>query len=118
MTQNSSGYEGISKDRNRWRFRVTTDGKIKTIKQSVNLEYLIEFADKWKLDNTHTTIRSSNISGYKGINKSMDKNSKQGFKWQFRITIDGERRCIKTSVDLDKLIKFADKWKIDNNYNT
>ena len=116
MTQNSSGYKGISKSGNRWRFRVYGDGKTKTIKTSVDLNKLIEFANKWKLDNTYTT--SSNISGYKGINKSMDKTSKQGFNWQFRITIDGRRRCIKTSVNLDKLIEFANKWKIDNKYNT
>ena len=103
-----SGYPGISRDGNRWRFRVYCDGKTKTIKCSVDLDKLIEFADKWKLDNTYTTIPNS--SGYKGISKETHKRFKQGFRWKFRYM----GKSIKTSVDLDKLIEFADKWKLDN----
>ncbi len=109
MTQ--SGYPGITKDvKNqytqgfRWRFRY----KGKTIKTSVDLDKLIEFADKWKLDNTYTTIPNS--SGYKGISKSPSKSYKQGFRWRFIY----KGKTIKTSVDLDKLIEFADTWKIEN----
>ena len=55
MSQNSSVYKGISRDGNRWRFRTTVDGKFKTIKCSVDKDKLIEFADKWKLDNKYNT---------------------------------------------------------------
>ena len=110
-----SGYKGISKDPKnqytqgfRWRFRASVDGKTKTIKTSVDLNKLIEFADKWKLDNTTTTIWNS--SGYKGISKDSHKASKQGFRWRFRYM----GKTIKSSVNLDKLIEFADKWKLDN----
>ena len=32
--------------------------------------------------------------------------------------VNGKQITIKSSVDLDYLKKFADKWKIDNKYNT
>ena len=63
-------------------------------------------------------INSNNTSGYKGISKRNDKNYKQGFYWTFRVNIDGKRKTIKTSVDFEKLVKFADQWKKDNNYYT
>ena len=47
-----SGYQGISIDGDRWRFRATVDGKFKTIKCSIDKDKLIEFANKWKLENT------------------------------------------------------------------
>ena len=103
-----SGYPGISNDNDRWRFRVTVDGVCKTIKSSRDLDKLIEFADKWKLDKT--TPINWNSSGYKGISKSPSKSYKQGFRWRFIY----KGKSIKTSVDLDKLIEFADKWKLDN----
>ena len=62
-------------------------------------------------------MKSNNTSGYTGICKEMVKGSKQGFTWKFLVSIDGKRTLIKTSVDKEKLIKFADKWKIDNKYN-
>ena len=63
-------------------------------------------------------IPSHNTSGYKGISKNSQKDCKQGFLWVFQVHIDTKTITIKSSTDLDKLIKFADKWKIDNNYNT
>ena len=63
-------------------------------------------------------IRTNNTSGYKGICKSNDISCKQGFVWHFRAIIDGKNKSIKRSVDFDKLVKFADKWKKENNYNT
>lgn len=63
-------------------------------------------------------VRTDNTSGYVGINKSINKRCKQGFYWQFSVMINGKRKFIKTSVDKEKLIEFADKWKKDNNYNT
>ena len=60
----------------------------------------------------------NNTSGYIGICKQIDKTCKQGFMWQFEAMVEGKQKNIKTSVDFNKLVKFADKWKIDNNYNT
>ena len=59
-----------------------------------------------------TQINRIGISGYPGIHP-MGKN-----RWRFRLNIDGKQKTIKTSIDLEKLIQFADKWKIDNNYHT
>ena len=59
-----------------------------------------------------TQINRIGISGYPGIH-AMGIN-----RWRFRLNIDGKQKTIKTSIDLEKLIQFADKWKIDNNYNT
>tara|TARA_R110000796_G_scaffold106756_1_gene217260 strand:+ start:83 stop:511 length:429 start_codon:yes stop_codon:yes gene_type:complete len=58
----------------------------------------------------------NNVSGYNGISKKIDKNCKQGFYWEFRVCINKKRKTIKTSVDYDKLVEFADNWKIENNY--
>ena len=63
-------------------------------------------------------IRSDNASGYIGIGKYITKNCKQGFIWNFRVTVNGKQKTIKSSIDFDKLVIFADKWKIDNKYNT
>ena len=63
-------------------------------------------------------IYSNNKSGYTGIHKSFDKKYKQGYSWRFSVKIDGKQRTIKTSTDLDFLIEFADKWKLENNYHT
>ena len=60
----------------------------------------------------------TNTSGYKGITKTYRDDCKQGFLWQFQAMIDGKHKIIKSSADFDKLVKFADKWKIDNKYNT
>ena len=62
--------------------------------------------------------QSNNTSGYKGIYKKKSKNCKQGFNWVFEVIIDGKKKAIKQSVDLDKLVKFAEQWKKDNNYHT
>lgn len=63
-------------------------------------------------------LKCLNTSGYKGINKKIDKTCNQGFVWNFTVCINGKRTYIKSSVDKEKLIEFADKWKKDNNYNT
>jgi len=63
-------------------------------------------------------IQCNNTSGYNGIYKHNSKKCTQGFYWCFRVTINGELKTIKTSVDKEKLIEFADKWKLDNKYNT
>jgi len=63
-------------------------------------------------------IPSNNISGYTGICKHLNKTCKQGFSWVFHACINGKSKFIKQSVDLEYLKKFADQWKIDNNYNT
>ena len=55
----------------------------------------------------------NNTSGYKGIYWHKGNNS-----WMFRVTINGKKKTIKQMTDLDKLIVFADQWKIDNKYYT
>ena len=63
-------------------------------------------------------INSNNTSGYKGISKQKDLTCKQGFCWIFQVRINGKKKTIKTSVNFDKLVKFAEQWKKDNNYYT
>ena len=61
---------------------------------------------------------SRNTSGYIGIYKQLNKTYKQGFIWEFRAIINEKNKFIKCSIDFDKLVKFADQWKKENNYNT
>ena len=63
-------------------------------------------------------MKSNNSSGYPGISKIKSKTCKQGFRWQFRAMIDGKQKQIKYGTDFDKLVKFAEQWKKDNNYHT
>jgi len=63
-------------------------------------------------------IPSNNTSGYVCITKHLRNDCKQGFLWQFQAIVEGKCKVIKSSVDFDKLVKFADQWKIDNHYNT
>ena len=63
-------------------------------------------------------MNTRNTSGYKGICKQNDKTMKQGFHWIFQVSINGKKKTIKTSVNFDKLVKFAEQWKKDNNYYT
>jgi len=66
----------------------------------------------------HDRFNKNNTSGYKGISKKIDNHCKQGFRWLFQAMVNGKKKCIKTNIDYDKLVVFADQWKIDNNYNT
>ena len=59
---NTSGYVGINKqlDKNMkqgftWSFRAYINEKRKTIKSSVDYDYLKKFAHKWKIDNNYNT---------------------------------------------------------------
>jgi hypothetical protein len=61
-------------------------------------------------------VRTDNTSGYIGISKHTTKTCKQGFIWKFRVHIDGKQKTIKQSINFDKLVEFAEKWKKDNNY--
>jgi hypothetical protein len=63
-------------------------------------------------------IQSNNISGYKGIYKNKCKRYNQGFVWRFVVFINGKPKFIKSSTDLNKLVVFADKWKIENDYHS
>ena len=63
-------------------------------------------------------INSNNTSGYKGISKKKDTTCKQGYRWVLQVRINGKSKIIKSSVDFEKLVEFAEKWKKDNNYNT
>jgi len=55
---NTSGYNGIYKQPDKtctqgyiWQFKLIIDGKMKSIKQSVDLPTLIKFAENWKKEN-------------------------------------------------------------------
>ena len=62
-------------------------------------------------------IRSDNKSGYKYIRKKKASECNQGFRWIFRVQINGKTEQIKSSIDLDKLVIFRDNWIKENNYN-
>ena len=62
--------------------------------------------------------QANNNSGYIGICKMQSKDCIQGFRWVFKVEINRIQKPIKTSVNLEYLIKFATQWKLDNNYNT
>ena len=63
-------------------------------------------------------IQSNNTTGYKGINKQINKKYKLGYRWVFQACVDGKLKTIKSSVNKEKLIEFSEKWKKDNNYYT
>ena len=63
-------------------------------------------------------MQSNNTSGHKHIDKNNDPTCKQGFRWRFQVQIDGKRKTIKSSINLDKLIIFRDEWFKNNNYYT
>jgi len=60
--------------------------------------------------------QANNTSGYIGIWKEKSIRYTQGFIWVFEVTLKGKNKIIKRSVNLEYLIKFATKWKLDNNY--
>ena len=62
QSNNTSGYIGIHKQLKKsckqgviWSFKATVNGKEKSIKASVDYDYLKEFADQWKIDNNYHT---------------------------------------------------------------
>ena len=63
-------------------------------------------------------IQKNNKSGYSGIYKEYSKCCKQKFIWKFKATVNGKNKVIKSSINLEKLIKFVDEWKKVNNYHT
>jgi len=63
-------------------------------------------------------IRKHNTSGFIGIYKRYGKTYNQGYTWEFRLTVNGKRTNIKSSIDKEYLIKFAEEWKKKNLYYT
>ena len=61
-------------------------------------------------------MQKNNTSGFTGISKEFSKKCKQGYFYRFHVCIDGKQKWIKSSVNYDKLVEFATKWKEDNNY--
>ena len=55
-------------------------------------------------------IRSDNTSGHKYIYERKNSRMKQGFIWVFQLNNEYK----KSSVDLEKLIEFRDKWFDDH----
>ena len=58
----------------------------------------------------------SNTSGEKLIYKAKEKpgQCKQGFRWEFCITMDGKKKTLKKSIHKDVVIDFRDKWLEEN----
>lgn len=61
-SDNTSGYKNICKYKDNgckqgfiWEFQVYKDGRQKKIKQSVDIDKLVAFRDKWLLDNPYYT---------------------------------------------------------------
>ena len=59
-------------------------------------------------------MSKNNKSGYKYIHEAKDSRVKQGFYWRFDVQIDGKRKQLKSSVDIEKVIQFRDQWFKDN----
>ena len=90
------------------------------------MDHSHEIDDKWgwfrnvlctSCNGKRGKIQTNNTSGFPCISKQLSKTSKQGYIWDFRVSINGKIKCIKSSIDKEELIKFAIKWKLDNNYD-
>ena len=55
-------------------------------------------------------IPSNNTSGYKCITKHINPRCTQGFTWRFIVRLNDKTKELKSSVDLEKVIQFRDKW--------
>jgi len=62
-------------------------------------------------------LPKDNTSGYMGIYKHYDKKCKQGFYWDFSVTLNGKQKTIKSSIDFEYLKDFAENWKVENKYS-
>ena len=69
---------------------------------------------RWATHSENNQNRSDNNEDIH-IYKNIDKTCKQGYIWEFRITIDGKQKKIKASIDKEFLIKFKNEWLKDNN---
>lgn len=65
---------------------------------------------KCNLRKRDVKIKSTNTSGYKHISQYKEPRCKQGFRWVFEVTVNCKRKWIKSSIDLEKVIQFRDKW--------
>ena len=61
-------------------------------------------------------MRSDNTSNVKNIHKNICERYKQGYNWEFNVYLNGKLKHIKSSVNKQFLIEFAEKWNLDNNY--
>ena len=91
-----------------------------------HMDHSHEIDDKWgwfrnvlcqSCNGKRDRFQKNNTSGYPGISKCLNKECIQGYYWEFAVSINGKYTFIKSSIDKEKLIKFAIKWKVDNNYN-
>ena len=62
-------------------------------------------------------ISKNNTTGHLNIYKRYCNRYKQGYIWIFYITKNYKHVNIKSSVDKEKLIKFAENWKKENKYS-
>ena len=63
---------------------------------------------------TDTNIHKNNLLGLKYICKGKCKSIKQGFRYIFVIKRNDITIIYKSSIDLEKLIKYRDEWIKDN----
>ena len=62
-------------------------------------------------------ISKNNTTGHLNIYKRYSNRYKQGYIWIFYITKNYKHVNIKSLVDKEKLIKFAENWKKENKYS-
>ena len=64
-------------------------------------------------------VQCTSKTGLKYISKKKSKTTKCGFRYEFRINEKNSKKKIhiKSSVNLEYLIKFRDQWLKENNYN-
>lgn len=60
------------------------------------------------------SLRKDSQTGHRHIIKKACKFSKQGFYYVFKINEDGRRITLKSSIHLDKLVAYRDKWYAEN----
>ena len=124
LTSKEEGYEIYWRRENSTHCEKCNKKYISTQNRCMDHEHLID--DKWgafrnilctSCNSKIHKIHSDNTTGYSGISKHIRNDCKHGIIYKFRLSIDGKYTFIKSSVDKEKLIKFATQWKIDNNYN-
>ena len=85
------------------------------------IDHINRIRDDNRIENLRWATQKENCQNSISNNEEMyiykhnNKTCKQGYLWEFRITIDGIQKNIKTSLDKEFLIKFRDEWLKNNN---
>jgi len=94
-------------------FNSTCGRQIGNNQKTKKIKNILCYACNIRIKDTKMLINSFN---HKDIFKHFDLNYKEGFRYDFILNINGKYTIIKTSTDINFLIKFAEKWKKENNY--